>query len=202
VTDYWDDEESGKESGEETAQMDPLCEEMRLRLQHIDPRIDPFLLREQVVKSLLGAKPLSEISKSEQKTLEFRVILEYQHDLAIHIDRYRRRLEKQTDSQAREILLKAKMSEYPDNIEFGEDDEGEAPPMEVKADVPEVDRPIIEAGALAQLHVSAAEGDLEEVKRLIGLGANKNVKDSYGLTPLERAEMMGQTDVSQYLRSL
>lgn len=178
--------------------VDPLSEDTRVRLSHIDPRIDHRQLREMIVESLLNGRKLSDLSRGEQKTLEFRVSLEYEHDLDRHIQRYQRRLDRQTDGEAREVLLKAKEAEYAPFVEMEDDEPADGA---VVALVAEIDKAIA-GGGLTALHIACAEGDTAEVKRLCDAGARLDVKDAYGLTPLERAEMMGQTEVINLIRRM
>nr|XP_033789942.1 ankyrin repeat domain-containing protein 12 isoform X2 [Geotrypetes seraphini] len=49
------------------------------------------------------------------------------------------------------------------------------------------------------LHMAAIRGDVSQVKELIGLGANVNVKDFAGWTPLHEACNMGYYDVAKVL---
>ncbi|XP_030069237.1 ankyrin repeat domain-containing protein 12 isoform X1 [Microcaecilia unicolor] len=49
------------------------------------------------------------------------------------------------------------------------------------------------------LHMAAIRGDVTQVKELIGLGANVNVKDFAGWTPLHEACNMGYYDVAKVL---
>lgn len=185
------------DSSTEVDRADPLSEDTRVRLSHIDPRIDHRLLREMIVDGLLNGKKISDLSRGEQKTLDFKVRLEYEHDLEKHIQRYQRRLDRQTDTEAREVILKATETAYAPFVE--EDDDSEE--GTVVAIVAEIDRPIV-PGGLTAIHVAAAEGDLAEVKRLAERGARLDVHDLCGLTPMERASMMGQVEVVNYIRSM
>lgn len=52
------------------------------------------------------------------------------------------------------------------------------------------------------LHRAVLQNQLEVVKVLIRNGADKNVKDNNGRTPLEKAESEGRTSIVKYLASI
>ncbi len=51
------------------------------------------------------------------------------------------------------------------------------------------------------LHEAAREGQVEEVKRLIAAGADVNVKNDSGATPLDTAKKNGATRLADLLRA-
>ncbi len=51
------------------------------------------------------------------------------------------------------------------------------------------------------LHKAAREGQVEEVKRLIAAGADVNVKNDSGATPLDTAKKNGATRLADLLRA-
>lgn len=183
-----------KEQEGNVGSVDPLSDEMRMRLCQIDPRIDPFKFRELVLEQLLHGRVLANLPVSEQRAINFLVKIEYEHDLDRHVQRYVQRLSSQQQQQSLiEISILEKGEQYA-GVCLSDDGDEEKPT--------EVDMPIA-PGMLTSLHIAAAEGDLVEVKRLIEQeNACPFVKDSYGLTPIERSEMMGQIGVTEYLRKV
>lgn len=52
---------------------------------------------------------------------------------------------------------------------------------------------------MTALHDFAVSGDLENVKRLIEIGANVNGRGCHGATPLHRAALFGYYRIAYYL---
>lgn len=59
-----------------------------------------------------------------------------------------------------------------------------------------------DGSAETALHYAAWIGDLDEVKRLVGAGADPNLTDSIGETPLHGAAASGRVDIVAYLLSV
>lgn len=174
-------------------------EKLESRLLHIDPRIDPLLFQQMIVTHLLGDQPLSGMSVAKQRVLAFRVEIEIEHDLDFHISKYNRYLANTENARDR-ARIEEIVSFHGANLEFQEEIKHDETEEDV-CHLPEIDRPVA-SGGLTKLHIAAAAGDLNEVKRLIEEdGAVVGVVDTYRMTPLGRAEMMGFTKVIDYLKS-
>jgi ankyrin repeat protein len=52
---------------------------------------------------------------------------------------------------------------------------------------------------ISELHIAAYEGDVERVKKLLEKGANPNIQDEVGRTPLRNAAFKGHVDVVKLL---
>lgn len=170
-----------------------LPDEIQSRIRNIDPRIDPFVLKEIVLNKLLQGKEFSSLSRGEKRVIEFRVQLELQFDLDKYIIRLSRELNSQSLADGRKEIVLETEKEYRGLIDFPE--EGDS-----IQDRAVVDQPV-SPGKLTALHLAAACGDLEKVIELVEKqGALIDITDAYGLTAMVRADMMGQTKVATYLR--
>lgn len=174
-----------------------MSSSMKLFLRDVDPTVDPVRMQEIVTNHLLRGRQLSDLSAGEKKSLPFRVNLEYEHNIEDCLRIYHSQVKKKSKTDIHSALLLETAEKYA-NVDFFDGAESED-----KSDdkVAIVDRPVA-TGSLTQLHIAAASGDLDRVIELVEkFGANLNAKDSGGLTPLMRAEMMGQSKVILYLRS-
>lgn len=59
---------------------------------------------------------------------------------------------------------------------------------------------VVDIGGRTALMLEAEVGDLEEVKKLHGLGARTDLKDNWGNTAERRAWLLGHTEVAEWLR--
>jgi hypothetical protein len=180
--------------GDEPAEMASVSSSMRLYLRDADPTVDPVKMQEIMTSHLLRGRQLSSLTPGEQKVVLFRVGLEYEHNIEECLRIYHSQVKAKPQKEVQTALLMQAVEKYSD-FDFASESDGD------EDEIPTVDRPI-EKGMLTQLHIAAASGDLDKVVELIEkFGANPSAKDSGGLTPLMRAEMMGQTRVIPYLRS-
>jgi hypothetical protein len=179
--------QQGDESGS-------ISSAMRLYLRDVDPSVDPIKMQEVMTNHLSRGRQLSSLTPGEQKVLLFRVDLEFEHNIEECLRIYHAQVKAKPYKEVQAALLLQVIEKYA-NFDFGDESDDE------EQSIAPIDRPVA-TGLLTQLHVAAASGDLDRVVELVEkFGANPLAKDSGGLTPLTRAEMMGQKKVIAYLRS-
>jgi len=159
----------------------------------LNHRVCPYRLYQSIKDGIMKKVDDGKVSAIN---MPFLVKLECDVDLQIHVEHYAHTnqdiMEKTGPDLHYERLMQEEIDEKAAFLE--------RPPRIVKVKIRDPVDAIVSIGGMTRLHVVANEGDLDEVKRLVGDGASTRIKDTFGFTPYERAMLKGHNNVAEYLK--